>query len=325
LSRHGYSAAGETVNEFTSRLAASPRLFRHADRHRAVAGPVLQRRQAAPIGQLDQRVGLTRAFADTLEDLRDPQLTEHTFREMVQSRVYGILAGYEDQNDHDTLRANPVFKLVAGRSPDDECGLLVSGRDVALSPVYGAKAEANDKGINRRFVVTNRPGALILPGPTYDEYAGKGESENRNHEFKYDLAMDRLSDHRFVANYFRLYQHAAAMNLLVGMRRFIAGPLPARTPQAEMAAPAAKSWHSSHRAGRTWIGIVEYASACEPPSRFPFPILLAEPSESPLRCLPQAGVRGQCASGAGTGSGARPTAWMPLGGSLAARGSNNPG
>ena len=39
--------------------------------------------------------------------------------------------------------------------------------------------------------------------------------------------MDRLSDHRFVANYFRLYLHAAAMNLLVRLRRFIAEPLPA--------------------------------------------------------------------------------------------------
>jgi hypothetical protein len=100
-----------------------------------------------------------------------------------------------------------------------------------------AKAEANDRGTNRRFVVTNRPGAAVLPGPTYDEYAGRGESENRNREFKCDLAMDRLSDHRFVANYFRLYLHAAAMNLLVRLRRFIAGPLPAEAPQAETVLP----------------------------------------------------------------------------------------
>jgi hypothetical protein len=46
-----------------------------------------------------------------------------------------------------------------------------------------AKAEANDRGTNRRFVVTNRPGAAVLPEPTYDEYAGRGESENRNKEF----------------------------------------------------------------------------------------------------------------------------------------------
>src|SRR5262245_39121476 len=37
---------------------------------------------------------------------------------MVRVRVYGILAGYDDQNDHDTLRSDPVFKLLADRSPD---------------------------------------------------------------------------------------------------------------------------------------------------------------------------------------------------------------
>jgi len=72
-----------------------------------------------PIRQFDERIGLTRAFADALDDPRDPDLTEHTFLEMVRSRVYGILAGYEDQNDHDTLRHDPVFKLVADRSSDD--------------------------------------------------------------------------------------------------------------------------------------------------------------------------------------------------------------
>jgi hypothetical protein len=379
-----------------------------------------------PIRQFDQRIGLTRSFAHALDDPRDPDLTEHTFLEMVRSRVYGILAGYEDQNDHDTLRHDPVFKLVADRSPqdddlasqptlsrfenaisipslkrlrdvfidqfiascettprhlmfdldavddpahghqqltfwhghydqnqylplvltcadndqfvmlslrpgnvpaalgaDDDLAYLVSRLrqvwpDVALhfrgdcgfgmpamydvcerlrvSYTFGlstntvlqretegllaeavvayeqerqaarqqeparpavpsrlcagfwyqagtwpcprfvvAKAEANDRGTNRRFVVTNRPGAAVLPEPTYDEYAARGESENRNKEFKCDLAMDRLSDHRFVANYFRLYLHAAAMNLLVRLRRFIAEPLPALAAHAEAA------------------------------------------------------------------------------------------
>ena len=73
-----------------------------------------------PVRQFDQRVGLTRAFADALGDPRDPGLTEHTFLEMVRSRVDGILAGYADQNDHDTLRHDPVFKLVADRSPEDD-------------------------------------------------------------------------------------------------------------------------------------------------------------------------------------------------------------
>jgi hypothetical protein len=397
-----------------------------------------------PIREFDKRIGLTRANACALDDPRAPDLTEHTFLEMVRSRVYGILAGYEDQNDHDTLRADPVFKLVADRSPEDDdlasqptlsrfenaisikslkrlrdvfldqfiasfdaprrhltfdldavddpahghqqltfwhghydqnqylplvitCAdndqfVMLSLRhgsahaalgaddDVAylvtrlrrvwpdvvlhfrgdcafgVPPMYDvcervrvfytfgltanavvqretegllaeavaahererlaarqqepprpampsrlftgfwyqagtwpctrfvvAKAEANDRGTNQRFVVTNRPGAALLPGPTYDEYAMRGESENRNKEFKCDLAMDRLSDHRFVANYFRLYLHAAAMNLLGRLRRFIAEPLPAPAPQAETASPTSQPGEAACLAAETCV------------------------------------------------------------------------
>jgi hypothetical protein len=95
-----------------------------------------------------------------------------------------------------------------------------------------AKAEANDKGTNRRFVVTNRPGAVLFAEGTYDEYAERGDSENRNKEIKCGLEMDRLSDHRFCANFFRLYLHALAMNLLVRLRHQIAEPWPVVSPEA---------------------------------------------------------------------------------------------
>ena len=71
----------------------------------------------------------------------------------------------------------------------------------------------------------------MYPEATYDEYALRGESENRNKELKCDLGMDRLSDHRFMANDFRLYLHAAALNLVVRLRREIADP-PPREPEA---------------------------------------------------------------------------------------------
>src|SRR5947208_14664600 len=73
-----------------------------------------------PLRQFDEGIGLTQQFAAALDDPRDPELIEHTFLEMVRSRVFGILAGYEDQNDHDTLRTDPVFKLIADRSPEDD-------------------------------------------------------------------------------------------------------------------------------------------------------------------------------------------------------------
>jgi hypothetical protein len=65
-----------------------------------------------PLRQFDERLGLTKQFAAVFDDPRDPELTEHTFPEMVRSRVYGIRAGYADQNDH----ANRP------RAPKPSCG-----------------------------------------------------------------------------------------------------------------------------------------------------------------------------------------------------------
>ena len=58
------------------------------------------------------------------------------------------------------------------------------------------KVEVNPEGTNRRAILTNRPGGAILPGATYDEYADRGESENRHKELKREMHGDRLSDHR---------------------------------------------------------------------------------------------------------------------------------
>lgn len=372
-----------------------------------------------PIREFDERIGLTRLFAEALEDPRVPEFTDHSSLEMVRSRIYGIIADYEDQNDHDTLRHDPVFKLLAGQSPDGPalasqptlsrfenainipslkklrdgfidpfiasfetppdsltfdldavddpahgeqqlvlfhgyfdpyqyfplfitCAetdqfVMISLRPGAVHAALGAdddleylvkrlrqvwpgirilvrgdagcgvpwmydvcdrlsieftfglstnnvlkrlsesllqqaldafsasqvpqrlfnafwyqagswpcarwvivKAEANAKGTNRRFIVTNRLGARVVPEAAYDDYALRGESENRNKEFKCDMAMDRTSDHRFLANYFRLYLHAAAMNLLICLRRQIANPpAPSTTPTSANQSPPA--------------------------------------------------------------------------------------
>src|SRR5262249_8316079 len=68
-----------------------------------------------PLRQFDEHIGLTQQFADCLDDPRNPDLCAHTFLEMVRCRVFGILAAYEDQNDHDALRYDPVSKLLARR------------------------------------------------------------------------------------------------------------------------------------------------------------------------------------------------------------------
>ena len=70
-----------------------------------------------PVREFDERLKWTEGFAAQIRDGR--QWHAHAVVEMVRQRVFGILAGYEDQNDHDTLRSDSVFKLVAGRQPDD--------------------------------------------------------------------------------------------------------------------------------------------------------------------------------------------------------------
>jgi len=72
-----------------------------------------------PIRQFDERIRLTEQFAAALKDRRHTTFIEHSLLTMVRQRIYGILADYEDQNDHDTLRSDPIFKLIADRLPGD--------------------------------------------------------------------------------------------------------------------------------------------------------------------------------------------------------------
>jgi hypothetical protein len=67
--------------------------------------------------------------------------------------------------------------------------------------------------------------------------------------------MGRLSDHRFVANSFRLYMHAAAMNLLVRLRRFIAEPLPTPILPADKPPPTNQPGEAALPAAATCVPV----------------------------------------------------------------------
>jgi hypothetical protein len=113
------------------------------------------------------------------------------------------------------------------------------------------KCEAHAQGTNRRAVVTNRAGATVLAGAAYDGYADRGESENRNKELKVGLLADRLSDHRYFANLFRLYLHTTAYNLLVRMRHAVADPPQEPTtdevPVEAFTGRQRRGWHNHRR------------------------------------------------------------------------------
>ena len=71
------------------------------------------------LANLDREIGLTDRLANCLEDPRDPSKVQHSLREQLRQRVYQIAAGYEDVNDADTLRRDPLLKTVLGRTPSD--------------------------------------------------------------------------------------------------------------------------------------------------------------------------------------------------------------
>ena len=65
---------------------------------------------------LDQRLRLTERLAECFEDFRDPTRTEHSVRELVAQRVFGLVLGYEDLNDHEQLCRDPLFAAVVGKT-----------------------------------------------------------------------------------------------------------------------------------------------------------------------------------------------------------------
>jgi hypothetical protein len=71
--------------------------------------------------EVDKRIGIVRRFAACFRDYRNPDLIEHTVEELVAQRVYGLALGYEDLNDHEELRKDPLLAvLVEKPDPDRE-------------------------------------------------------------------------------------------------------------------------------------------------------------------------------------------------------------
>jgi len=68
--------------------------------------------------EVDQHIGLTRALSKVLSDPRDPRYTKHSTQDLLRQRIFQIAAGYEDANDSDALRTDPILKMALGRLPE---------------------------------------------------------------------------------------------------------------------------------------------------------------------------------------------------------------
>jgi len=129
------------------------------------------------------------------------------------------------------LRENTTLAHQTSGQPEIRYQLVEDYRakNWSRSRTIVVKCEVTAHSTTRRAVITNRTGALVSPEGAYCEYADRGESENRNKELKCEFRADRLSDHRYMANLFRLMMHCLANNLLVAMRRLVADPPKAPT------------------------------------------------------------------------------------------------
>lgn len=79
------------------------------------------------LSAVDRRIGLIGRMAAAITDSRHASYIKHTLRDLLTQRTFQIASGYEDGNDSNALRRDPLFKLAAERAPLDNDNLLACG------------------------------------------------------------------------------------------------------------------------------------------------------------------------------------------------------
>ena len=94
--------------------------------------------------QTDKRLNLLPRLAECFLDGRNQSLVEHSIQEMLSQRIYGLALGYEDLNDHEQLRKDPVIGILAGR---EELGEPLAGKSTLNRMELGAGVKDRYKKI----------------------------------------------------------------------------------------------------------------------------------------------------------------------------------
>ena len=120
--------------------------------------------------ELEERIGIIDRFAACFTDHRSPLFIEHTVVELLRQRIFGLCAGYEDLNDHDTLRDDALLAAAVGkrdvtgesRPRERDKGHPLAGKSTlnrfeltrpdACSQTRYKKIVARDEDIERFFV-----------------------------------------------------------------------------------------------------------------------------------------------------------------------------
>ena len=151
------------------------------------------------LGAADRAIGLINRFAACFHDARCPELTEHQVATLVGQRVFGIALGYEDLNDHDELRHDPIMAVLAGKltARRTDCA-PVAGKSTLnrlelskLQPTRYRKISHNPVAIRRLFVdlfleAHKRPPSEIILDLDATDDPVHGEQEGRFYHGYYD-------------------------------------------------------------------------------------------------------------------------------------------
>jgi len=134
--------------------------------------------------EIDRKLGLTKQISNLIPDARDQRYVDHPIKKILAQRIYGIALGYEDLNDHTTLRKDPGFQTAINTDSD-----LASSS--TLSRFENSITRKTIVEINKMFVETfissfkKEPKELILDfDPTDDTI--HGHQENRHYNGYYE-------------------------------------------------------------------------------------------------------------------------------------------
>ncbi len=141
------------------------------------------------VAGIDRQIGLTARFADAFTDMRHGSYITHVVRDLLKQRIYQQATGYEDGNDSDELRTDPMFKLAVGRKPLDE------RNDLASQPTFSRlENAATRKDIYRlsramvdQFIASyaKAPKLIVLDvDHTSDRTYGQQELSFYNHHYR---------------------------------------------------------------------------------------------------------------------------------------------
>ena len=106
------------------------------------------------VKQLDEHYGLSAQIAGCFTDNRHPSYVEHPIQMQVSQRLYGLVQGYEDLNDHEHLRHDPMLGLAVGKleSGHGRCAPL-AGKST-LNRLEKSHRRDDSDAVNQRYVKT---------------------------------------------------------------------------------------------------------------------------------------------------------------------------